>query len=812
MLPLLLDQQALPTEELAPALHADPQILLERLFECSKGPAALAVLLARVRNVLEPHLNWQGLLWEDVVPLATSEAQLATAATEVATASSPEGKRGMTGSSSAGKLLSPSSSASAGIFSSLFAVKAASKLKGAISSLAGKAKVTEVAKVWYDSQPMLRKILADPNFFLKKLKHGSTASNAGGSEDVPSANDSDADRMLEKELDRVQQEVHHKLTITNIRPQLERVTAAQQIKWLDVVDVLKAVNPDQLALAAVEPEQFLSQTLASPGPACRALYKARLRPATAAYLAKAGYEWLDLAAKLEECSDEVLKAGLANPLMLVNEQLGPPRRTVTRARSPSLTRSNSMSSSSSWGTPRSRAASLNKRRASLPATSLPSAAPLPAPGGAAAGELDVADTSAVTLAVDEGTLELVPPSPPPSPGGPPDLSITISDSPIGIGISNAGTLILVTSVDPDSPAEVQGLRKGAVVRMVGGEPTDGMNKAAILELVEQKGYPLTLAFDLPTEALTSDHRQVMVAQRKAQKEADAAAAVEAKAAVAAAQKEAATRTKAQKQAQKEALATAAAEAKAASAAAQREAVAQAKAEAAAVKKAKEEVKASARSEAKVEAEAEAEAKAEAKAAKAARKRRKQSGDGDGGGDSEDDEQWDVEDWLPDATSTIHNIVLESGLDVKLQDAVNACTEISDVLGIEPFDLLLAYASFPFRQCGGINVTIFMAFGSLLLDLLKEFVFWVCTFYINMLSVSFDLIVAFNSLALLGKLLEGFQIPMMELPQTNLGLAIFSNFDMLFFNLPIFGWAWPVSTRSGLLHPTLHCFNNPLPAT
>ena len=82
----------------------------------------------------------------------------------------------------------------------------------------------------------------------------------------------------------------------------------------------------------------------------------------------------------------------------------------------------------------------------------------------------------------------------------------------------------------------------------------------------------------------------------------------------------------------------------------------------------------------------------------------------------------------------------------------------------------------------------------------------------MLSVSFDLIVAFNSLALLGKLLEGFQIPMMELPQTNLGLAIFSNFDMLFFNLPIFGWAWPVSTRSGLLHPTLHCFNNPLPAT
>merc|ERR1711937_965612 len=83
-----LKTQDLLWEDVLPALDSidsvfelraaieNPQQFLESLAN-AMSPAARKLMIAKLRPKLEPHLETQGLLWEDVLPAHPAENQLA---------------------------------------------------------------------------------------------------------------------------------------------------------------------------------------------------------------------------------------------------------------------------------------------------------------------------------------------------------------------------------------------------------------------------------------------------------------------------------------------------------------------------------------------------------------------------------------------------------------------------------------------------------------------------------------------------------------------------------------------------------------
>lgn len=72
------------------------------------------------------------------------------------------------------------------------------------------------------------------------------------------------------------------------------------------------------------------------------------------------------------------------------------------------------------------------------------------------------------------------------------MVVTFEAGPLGIDFADRDGLITVTSVDVGSAVESQGLQVGAIVREVDGKSTDGLDKAAVLTLIEDASSPLKM--------------------------------------------------------------------------------------------------------------------------------------------------------------------------------------------------------------------------------------------------------------------------------------------------------------------------------
>ena len=57
----------------------------------------------------------------------------------------------------------------------------------------------------------------------------------------------------------------------------------------------------------------------------------------------------------------------------------------------------------------------------------------------------------------------------------------------------AAGIVLVSTVVPGSPADALGVKVGSMVLAVGGQPTDGLDRTAVIERISSSARPLTLA-------------------------------------------------------------------------------------------------------------------------------------------------------------------------------------------------------------------------------------------------------------------------------------------------------------------------------
>ena len=84
------------------------------------------------------------------------------------------------------------------------------------------------------------------------------------------------------------------------------------------------------------------------------------------------------------------------------------------------------------------------------------------------------------------------------------LVASFGAGPLGIGISNSdGGVVAVTSVDEASCAQAQGVRVGAVVTAVGGQPTAGLEKSQVTALVRAARRPFDMQFHQPDDTTAS---------------------------------------------------------------------------------------------------------------------------------------------------------------------------------------------------------------------------------------------------------------------------------------------------------------------
>lgn len=89
--------------------------------------------------------------------------------------------------------------------------------------------------------------------------------------------------------------------------------------------------------------------------------------------------------------------------------------------------------------------------------------------------------------------------------------ITFEAGPLGIDFADHDGLIKVTSIGVGSAAESQGLRVGAIVCEVDGKSTDGLDKAAVLTLIEDASRPLKVKLKMHGTDGGSSHNEAQMA-------------------------------------------------------------------------------------------------------------------------------------------------------------------------------------------------------------------------------------------------------------------------------------------------------------
>ena len=75
--------------------------------------------------------------------------------------------------------------------------------------------------------------------------------------------------------------------------------------------------------------------------------------------------------------------------------------------------------------------------------------------------------------------------------------VTFEAGPLGLGLGDRDGLVKVTSVDAGMAADALGVEVDAIVREVGGQPTDGLNMKAVIALIKVASRPLDVKLEMP---------------------------------------------------------------------------------------------------------------------------------------------------------------------------------------------------------------------------------------------------------------------------------------------------------------------------
>ena len=146
----------------------------------------------------------------------------------------------------------------------------------------------------------------------------------------------DPDAFIMKLLSSTVGPAAKKLAIARLRSEIEPRLQKEELTWVDVLPLLRAVDTiDELLAAAEDPEAFLEKLLTSAGPAAKkiaakravAKLRGRLEPA----LAAKGLAWVDVKPVLESIDSlEKLEAALDDPVSFFDKLASTSRPIATK--------------------------------------------------------------------------------------------------------------------------------------------------------------------------------------------------------------------------------------------------------------------------------------------------------------------------------------------------------------------------------------------------------------------------------------------------------------------------------------------------
>lgn len=246
----------------------NPKAFLQCLLDTS-GPAAKKVLLARLRPIVEPLINRQGLKWSDVLR-ALEEFDVVDLDVQKALQSPDE-------------FLEKLANAATPAAMFLILAKMRPKMEPALVSQGLRWDDAVKAFELVNSLDELRAAIADPDGLLDSLATMGTLA---------------AKKML----------------LARIRPRLEPITSKKGLAWSDVTGALELIDePSKLERAIAHPSTFWEELADTSGALAKKVLLAKLRPRLEPVTNKVGLVWVDVCHALDACERDVLVEAFIEP-------------------------------------------------------------------------------------------------------------------------------------------------------------------------------------------------------------------------------------------------------------------------------------------------------------------------------------------------------------------------------------------------------------------------------------------------------------------------------------------------------------------
>eukprot|EP00928_Gymnodinium_smaydae_P041046 TRINITY_DN27796_c0_g1_i1.p1 TRINITY_DN27796_c0_g1~~TRINITY_DN27796_c0_g1_i1.p1 ORF type:complete len:763 (+),score=208.02 TRINITY_DN27796_c0_g1_i1:103-2289(+) len=326
-----------------------PDVLLDEMVKLG-GTVARKVLLAQMRPIVEPILQTQALLWQDVKPalelvqsiedLRASLDDMPTFLEEMAKSAGPSGKRFLIAQvrSVVEPVLRRQGLTWQDILPGLELVDNVDELKLAladperffeemIASLSPAARTLFLARL----RPLLLPVLHRQGIDLQDVLPALQLLDLAGERRKLALADPEA---FLKELRSSGGLIGKKLLIAELHTLFRPILREQRLAWEDVLRVLELVDSaDELRAALADPAAFLQELAATGKPAGSMLLIAQVRPCVEPLLWKQGLSWQDLVPVLEllvsgagqpssagseaEAGSDLLRAAMSDPEALL---------------------------------------------------------------------------------------------------------------------------------------------------------------------------------------------------------------------------------------------------------------------------------------------------------------------------------------------------------------------------------------------------------------------------------------------------------------------------------------------------------------